>query len=233
MDQYAVLIPVFNEQNHIASVLYELRSSYTGDVIFVDDGSRDGSPSVLMELESDSVVVLRHAGNQGYGASLMTGFNYAIKKQYTSVVTMDCDWQHEPHLVPSLFSALESVDVVSGSRYLKPSNQAAPKNRKAINFQITKELDELTGLKLTDSFCGFKAYRVEALRKLQLDETGYAFPLQFWIQAAHFKLRIKEVSVPLIYLDFSRSFGGSLDQSEVRLKYYREVMQRELKRWKA
>ena len=66
------------------------------------------------------------------------------------------------------------------------------------------------GFDLTDAFCGFKAYRVEALAKLQVTETGYAMPLELWVQAACQKLSVVEVAVPRIYLDESRSFGGTL-----------------------
>jgi dolichol-phosphate mannosyltransferase len=85
-------------------------------------------------------------------------------------------------------------------------------------------------LQLTDAFCGFKAYRVESLQKLDLTEQGYAMPLELWVQAAHAGLKIVEVAVPLIYLDEKRSFGGSLDDAERRLAHYREVIGRATQR---
>ncbi|MCA9239133.1 MAG: hypothetical protein KDA37_02985 [Planctomycetales bacterium] len=102
----------------------------------------------------------------------------------------------------------------------------APAERRKINYQITQELNQRLGLHITDAFCGFKAYRVSALRKLRLTEDGYAMPLELWVQAVHHGLRIKEVATPLIYLDEKRSFGGALDQAEKRLAYYREVVDR-------
>ena len=81
------------------------------------------------------------------------------------------------------------------------------------------------GLNLTDAFCGFKAYRVPALARLQLTEDGYAMPLQFWVQAARLGLKIVEVAVPLIYLDERRSFGGALDRPDTRLAVYRRVLE--------
>ena len=80
------------------------------------------------------------------------------------------------------------------------------------------------GFELSDAFCGFKAYRVEALKKLNITEFGYAMPLELWVQAACNKLKVVEVAVPRIYLDESRSFGDQLDDPETRLKYYYEVM---------
>jgi dolichol-phosphate mannosyltransferase len=81
---------------------------------------------------------------------------------------------------------------------------------------------------LTDAFCGFKAYRVAALSRLKLSETGYAMPLELWVQAAYAKWRVREYPVPLIYLDETRSFGGSLDDDQTRLDYYNLVIQRSI-----
>ena len=100
-----------------------------------------------------------------------------------------------------------------------------PAQRRWINQLITAELKDLLGLQLTDAFCGFKAYRVDALRKLRLSESGYAMPLQFWVQAAFEQLKIIELPVPLIYLEEERSFGGALDDGSTRLDYYRSVLQ--------
>jgi dolichol-phosphate mannosyltransferase len=91
---------------------------------------------------------------------------------------------------------------------------------------ITREVNERLGLALTDAFCGFKAYRVSALEKLAITESGYAMPLELWVQAAHHGMRIVEVPVPLVYLDEKRSFGGSLDDGGQRLQYYHRVLNR-------
>src|SRR5262249_24125856 len=77
---------------------------------------------------------------------------------------------------------------------------------------------------LTDAFCGFKAYRREALCRLHITETGWGMPLQLWVQAARLGLRIKEVGVPRVYLDPNRAFGGVLDDARQRLGYYRKVI---------
>ena len=105
-----------------------------------------------------------------------------------------------------------------------------PPDRRAINATITAELNERLGLELTDAFCGFKAYRMDAICRLRLDADGYAFPMQFWVQAVAAGLRIREIPVKLIYNDPRRSFGGPLDDAGVRLAHYRCVLHRELRR---
>ena len=101
-------------------------------------------------------------------------------------------------------------------------------DRWKINRIITSELNRQLGLKLTDAFCGFKAYRVDKLPQLHITETGYAMPLELWVQAASANLDIRELAVPLIYLDEKRSFGGELDHAETRLRHYREVIRESL-----
>ena len=119
------------------------------------------------------VKVLLHPQNRGYGAALKTAFDYAIENQYELVVTIDCDGQHEPQRICDLAAACRHFDIASGSRYLEtPASTAqVPSDRLSINRTITKDLNERLGLKITDAFCGFKAYRSTALTKLNLSET--------------------------------------------------------------
>jgi glycosyltransferase involved in cell wall biosynthesis len=225
-------VPAFNEAESVAEVL-ALVQQHATDVLVVDDGSSDNTPKILAEI--DGVSVLTHAQNQGYGAALRSAFEYAIEKEYDVIVTIDCDGQHQPALIPQIAGRIfpadgEPVDVVSGSRYLQlfDGDGVPPEDRRRINMTINGLLEERLGLKLTDSFCGFKAYRVSALSQLQVTELGYAMPLQFWVQVVKRGLRVEEFPVPLIYLDADRSFGGSLDDSKKRLKYYLEVFEREM-----
>jgi dolichol-phosphate mannosyltransferase len=117
---------------------------------------------------------------------------------------------------------------VSGSRYLRrfPGDSEPPAARRRINAEITAEINRRFGLSLTDAFCGFKAYTRRALERLRVTETGYAMPLEVWVQAAAAGLVIEEVPVPLLYLDLARSFGGALDDAATRLAYYRGVLDR-------
>src|SRR5205814_7722341 len=119
--------------------------------------------------------------------------------------------------------AIHDVDIVSGSRYLRDCRQdtLAPQDRRRINVQITSELNERFGLNLTDAFCGFMAYRREALAQLRITETGWGMPLQLWVQAARLGLRVREVGVPRLDLDPKRAFRGVLNAEEPRLAYYR------------
>ncbi|MGL4421021.1 MAG: glycosyltransferase family 2 protein, partial [Gemmataceae bacterium] len=112
------------------------------------------------------------------------------------------------------------------SRYLRDFRQdtPAPTDRRFINRTITEELNSQFGLSITDAFCGFKAYRVTALRNLHSTETGWGMPLELWVQAAQQQLKIVEIGVPRLYLDPTRAFGGVLNDATERLSYYRGVI---------
>jgi glycosyltransferase involved in cell wall biosynthesis len=216
-------IPVYNEQRHVEEVLREVRR-HADSIVVINDGSTDGTANILAR--QTDLEVITHPKNRGYGAALMTAFGHTLDRGYDVLVTMDCDGQHEPARIPVLLEAIHDADIVSGSRYLRlfRDDTAAPQDRMQINRQITGELNERFGLSLTDSFCGFKAYRREALTKLRITETGWGMPLQLWVQAARLGLRVKEVGVPRVYLDPNRAFGGVLNDAEQRLAYYRRVI---------
>jgi len=225
-----VVIPLYNEESTIASVIQEIRKYYTEDILIINDGSTDRSAQIVTDLADPRVGMLCHCTNLGYGRSLIDAFGYAVGNSFDAVVTIDCDWQHEPRFIPQFFEELRNADVISGSRYFfDNSNQnVAPESRYKINKIITSEINQITDFRLTDTFCGFKAYRVSALKKIHLSEPGYAMPLQFWIQAWYRGLRIKEIPVTRIYLNLNRTFGGGIDDPEKRLQYYRQIIEKEI-----
>src|SRR5690606_3490383 len=120
--RFLTALPVYNEASHVNGVLDEVLQ-YSPETLVVDDGSSDGT-SELLAARRD-VRVLRHAKNQGYGAALRSAFGYALEQGYDVLVTIDCDGQHQPKLIPQFVSACQAdhqgkaIDMVSGSRYLK------------------------------------------------------------------------------------------------------------------
>lgn len=222
-------LPVYNEKAHVEGVLAGALN-YSREVLVVDDGSIDGTSDLLAARRD--IHLIHHQKNRGYGAALISAFDFAVSRGYDVLVTIDCDGQHQPQLIPRFLEAAETADLVSGSRYLRrfPGDTEPPEERQRINRTITAELNRLLDLQLTDAFCGFKAYRTSALAQLQLTETGYAMPLELWVQAKQLGLSIVELPVPLIYLDFERSFGGALDQADARLAVYRKVIAESLRK---
>lgn len=224
-----VAIPVFNEARYVARVVADVLAQRQ-DVLVIDDGSTDATPQILRDI--GEIDVLRHPENRGYGQSMIDAFTYSADHGYDWVITIDCDDQHEPERIPEFIERArrDDIDIISGSRYMAelPGSTDAPADRRSINMHITHLLNARLGLQLTDSFCGFKAYRVARVAALPLTVPGYAFPMQFWVQAVRHCLRICEIPVPLIYNDPTRHFGGLLDDPDSRLRHYLDVFEAEL-----
>lgn len=235
--RFLTALPVFNEVRHVEGVLDEVLR-HTPHVLVVDDGSTDGTSRLLAErLERHGDIrLVRHPQNRGYGAALATAFREALCGGWEGLVTIDCDGQHQPRLIPEFVAAAGRPGddgtspgvIVSGSRYLRrfDGDSSPPESRRRINETITAEINARFGFRLTDAFCGFKAYTRRALQAIHVTETGYAMPLEVWVQAAAAGLEVVELPVPLLYLDLARSFGGALDDAETRLAYYRSVLDR-------
>ena len=227
-----IAIPVHNERKYVVPVLEKVRQFHDGDILVVDDGSTDGTSEILAGVPG--IQLISHSINRGYGQSLIDAFDFADQRGYDWVITMDCDEQHEPEMIPEFVRAIETDrwDLISGSRYLEAhdKNDLPPTDRRQINRTITALVNQELGLNLTDAFCGYKAHRVAAMRQVRLDVPGYAFPMQVWPQVAAAGLRITELPVRLIYNDPNRSFGEHLDDANHRLKHYLEVFNEEVRR---
>jgi glycosyltransferase involved in cell wall biosynthesis len=223
-----VVMPVYDEAATVGGVLDAVRRHFDGWVIVVDDGSTDATAEIAAA-RSD-VLLVRHAENRGYGATLASGFRAALELGAESVITMDCDGQHEPRHIVEFCEELVTcgADIVSGSRYLPGSDGTgqAPLDRREVNQRVTEIVNGATGWKLTDAFCGFKAYNASALRRVRIDEPGYAMPLEFWARAYRAGLTVCEMPVERIYNQSDRSFGQDLDDPERRFAYYMLVWER-------
>lgn len=222
-----VVCPIYNEADYVAGVLEEIQHHVCPrtHILAVNDGSNDGTREVLDNY--DDIIVMHHKKNLGYGKTLIDGFDYAIANDYRNVITIDCDWQHQPRQIEDFCKELDKFDIVSGSRYLKPSNEQPPENRYNVNMKITKLINEITGYGLTDAFCGFKAYHVDALKKLKLTERDYGMPVELWLQAHKHRLTVEEIPVALVYFDHSRHFPDHIRDDEKRLKYYLKLIAKE------
>ncbi len=230
-----VLVPVYNEMPHLANVLRAIQLCWDGDILAIDDHSGDHSLELLRMIET--IHVMHNRRNAGAGGVLLQGFRFAAERDYRTVVTLDADGQHSPFLIRDFVGAVcphcdgscdcrDKADFIWGSRYLRGYPRLAPafRARQEVNRLITARLNEITGYELTDAFCGFRAYRVAALRKLDLTETGYGMFMQMTVQAARAGIRIKEIPVPLIYLDDTRNFQGQFSDTAQRLAYYHRVI---------
>jgi len=172
----SVVIPVYNERESVRPLSEELLQVLRGlgrriEVLFIDDGSTDGTSEVLAELaaEEPEIAVVRLRRNFGKAAALMAGFREA---QGDAIVTIDGDLQDDPSEIPRLLEELESgADLVSGWK----RDRRDPWSRRAASAVFNGVTTRMSGLTLHDLNCGFKAYRAEVVRSLALTGDQYRY----------------------------------------------------------
>jgi len=204
-----IVIPCYNEVRRLAAVIQEVKSF--GEVVVVDDGSRDNSYQVA---QSQGVKVLRHLVNRGQGAALQTGNNYALSRRADLVVHFDADGQHQAEDIPKLASPITAgqADVVFGSRFLNVrDNNQLPFFKEwlilkpAIFFQ-----NLLYGVKLTDAHNGLRAMSRKALEQIVITQDGMAHPSEIIDQLIIHNLPYLEVPVTIRYDEFGQGLLGGL-----------------------
>jgi len=122
-DRILIAIPVFNEFKYVIDLLLAVQK-YSENIFVVDDSSTDGTSMVLKKYKD--IRVLSHKVNEGYGKSLIDAFNFANKNNFEWIITLDCDYQHEPSYIPQFYIEIKKndADIISGSRYLRRINPA-------------------------------------------------------------------------------------------------------------
>jgi hypothetical protein len=171
-----IIIPAFNEENNIARVIQEIRSTLPdSEIVVVNDGSSDGTVRCA---EQSGSVTLSHCFNLGYGATLQTGYKYALYKGYDVLVQIDADGQHDPSYIPDLLKPIHEnrSDVAIGSRFLGESNYEMPFARRCGSIIFSRITTLLTGQKITDPTSGFRAIDRNALAFCARDIYPSDFP---------------------------------------------------------
>lgn len=202
----SIVVPVYEERESLGPLVDELMPVVRSlgrrvEVLFVDDGSRDGSAEVLadMAVSVPEIRVVRLRRNFGKGAALMAGFRHAVGD---AVVTMDADLQDDPAEIPALVRALEDgADLVSGWK----ADRRDPWTKRAASKVFNGVAGRMSGLELHDLNCGLKAYRAEVVRSLSLSGDLYRY---IPVMAAAEGFRVREVTVNHRPRRFGRSKYG-------------------------
>ena len=212
MSNALVVVPTFNEVENIERLLrnvFSLQRQF--DVLVVDDGSPDGTATVvkgLMDVWPDRLFILEREGKQGLGTAYITGFKWALERDYEYVFEMDADFSHNPNDLIRLYNAChrDGNDLSIGSRYKTGVNVVNwPMSRVLLSWLASKYVRLVTGMDIYDTTAGFVCYRRKVLETIQLDKiqfVGYAFQIEMKFKAYLRKFRI--VEVPVIFTDRTR-----------------------------
>jgi glycosyltransferase involved in cell wall biosynthesis len=200
----AVAIPAYNEQRAICSVILAARQ-YVSEVIVIDDGSTDDTAAIA---EGAGAIVIRHPINRGKAAGIMTAFSVATERGIDVVVLVDGDGQHNPDEIPALLAPIGAgeADVVVGSRFL--ATQSSTPFYRTIGQRVLNVATHLgSGVRCSDSQCGYRAFNRRAMASIRLTETflhGLSAESEMQFEIGAHGLRLAEVPVYVRYDDRAR-----------------------------
>jgi len=189
-----VVIPAHNEENNIRKVISKTKK-YISNIIVVDDGSKDKTSE---EAEKEGIIVLKHIINVGKGAALKTGCDYAVKHGASKIIVLDADAQHEPSQIPAFLKELKNADAVLGYREL---SKEMPFILKFGNWFINKITKLLYGISLHDTQCGYRAFTVNAYKKIRWKSPDYSMESEMIANIGKRNLRYREIPIKTIYSD--------------------------------
>ncbi|MCM1021738.1 MAG: polyprenol monophosphomannose synthase [Muribaculum sp.] len=204
-----VIIPTYNECENAAAIIEAvLRQPHPMHVLIVDDGSPDGTASIVkkkIEEHPGKVHIIERQGKLGLGTAYLTGFAWALDHGYEYIFEMDADFSHNPDDLMRLYNACanEGADVAVGSRYLTGVNVVNwPMGRVLMSYGASKYVRLITGIPVNDTTAGFVCYRAQVLRHMHLDKVrfkGYAFQIEMKFTAYKHGFRI--VEVPIVFVN--------------------------------
>ena len=216
MNKKCIIIPAYNEENRIESVIENIRRCSDEDIIVIDDGSKD---STAVKAEKAGACVIRHPFNMGYGVALQTGYKYAVKQHYDLLVQMDGDGQHGAEFIPELFRKVENnaCDVVIGSRFL---SQVPYKGGilKTVGISIFRLLIRMiTGERITDPTSGYQCLNRKVFEFFTADHFPWDYPDANVIIMLHRAgFRIREIPVEMT----PNPEGRSMHRGLFKISYY-------------
>lgn len=188
-------IPAYNEAKHIQEIVTKTLR-YVDQVIVVDDGSVDGTGE---RAERAGAVVIKHPTNMGKGAGIKTAFKTARELNPVAMVLLDGDGQHDPEEIPLLLKPVlnKRADMVVGSRFL--ANNRIPKYRMLGQTVLNITTNLGSGIKLTDTQSGFRAFSRRAIERMDLKQTGFAVESEMQFIAGRYGLKVTEVPIKTNY----------------------------------
>jgi glycosyltransferase involved in cell wall biosynthesis len=211
-ERVLVIVPTYDEAENLERILQRLAASVpTAHALVVDDGSPDGTGELAEKLAGldPRVHVLRRTTKAGLGPAYVAGFRWAREHGYDVVVEMDADGSHAPEQLPALLTALESADLVLGSRYV-PGGAVTdwPLHRLLLSRFGNRYTRWALRLPLSDATGGFRAARSELIDALHLDDVashGYCFQVDWAWRAVRAGARVLEVPITFTERAFGRS----------------------------
>ncbi len=206
MAKALIIIPTYNEADNVGVIIPKiLEQNEVFQVLVVDDGSPDGTASLVKEIMKTNarVHLLERPAKLGLGTAYVAGFKFALTHDFEFVFEMDADFSHDPKALNQLFKKAEEFDLVIGSRYVSGVNVVNwPMKRLILSYSANIYTRVITGMPVKDATGGFKCYRRRVLEAIDLDaitSNGYAFQIEMNFKAWEKGFRV--VEVPIVFVD--------------------------------
>src|SRR3984885_11955040 len=227
-DRVAIVMPTYNERQNLEIMAGRVREAVPdADLLVVDDNSPDGTGDLADKLaEADPHVHVMHRTEKaGLGRAYVAGFTWALDRRYDLIVEMDADGSHRPEDLPKLLAAVTKADAVIGSRYVPGGTVVNwPKNREILSRGANLYNRLMLGVKIKDATGGFRVYRAETLRKIDLstiDSAGYCFQIDMTLRVLQAGLVLTEVPITFV----ERELGASKMSNTVIIEAFTRVAQ--------
>ena len=206
-DRSLVIVPTYNERFNIARLVPAILAQDPSlEVLIVDDGSPDGTGGIADGIAAGEprVHVIHRAGKLGLGTAYITGFRWALERQYDLVFEMDADFSHNPDRLPKFLVAIREADLVIGSRYQDGRVNVVnwPMSRLFLSYAANIYARSVTGLPIFDTTAGFKCFRRNVLESIDLSavkSNGYAFQIEMHFRVWKKGFRLMEI--PIVFVD--------------------------------
>ena len=191
-----ILIPCYNTHKYLNDLISLLKSQTHNKIMVVDDGS--SPPLNTEDFEDNHLILIRNNINRGKGYSLKLGFKYALENDYTHVVTLDGDMQHDPMAINKFINPNKNIDFLLGHRtFSKPM----PCSRIISNTITSKIISILKSKTINDSQCGYRRYKIKTIKKFIFVENGYLFESEILLNCINKNTDIKNIDIRVIYND--------------------------------
>ena len=225
MTESLVIIPTYNEKENIERMIRKVFSlPQPFDILIIDDGSPDKTSEIVLKLKNkefqERLHMIQRKAKMGLGTAYITGFKWALERDYRYIFEMDADFSHNPEDHVRLYdSCSNGADVAIGSRYKSGVNVVNwPMGRVLVSYFASRYVRFITGMKISDTTAGFKCYRRRVLESINLDKIrfkGYAFQIEMKFTA--WKMGFKLEEIPIIFTDrkegSSKMSGGIFNEA--------------------
>ena len=220
----AILIPSYNEGKRIGDVIKKC-FTYNLDIIILNDGSTDNTSEVLKEFETQEnkkVIIITHPANKGKGEALKTGFDYVVSNNYSGVITIDADGQHDTREINDFLAEVSKndPDLIVGSRF--NNTKGMPFIRRFVNYFTSWIVSSIAGKKIEDVQSGYRFIKTNVLKNIKLETKNFDTESEILLKAGWFNYKITNIPIRTIY--YLDEFKSHVNPVKDTIKFFKLVL---------